>query len=395
MTFSEVTGKDVSVGREYNRSSVDACERALAEIIVAEIYKGVIQDVISQVKEAFLDENVDIDVLSQLKKVAPPPLRGHVLPPPRMGTVRLQTAPQMVSQSHSGMMNHIEQGRPMQMQYVPQQGMQQIQVQQVQQGNIPAGVSFAPQGGIRMVQAIQPQPGQQFVIAQGGGQQLQHPVVYLQQANGQQIPVTVGPNGVYQHRIQQGHGNHPLHQLDGNGCFVDNEEELNLTDADAPCSSKSTAQKSAKRIPKKMRTAADEEALRIARDLLTALQLDGGGGGGMSDSSSDEEEADDDDDPIRRIADRIGDGQIEDGEQAIVEEDPLNSGDDQSDDEDLETLFDADNVIMCQFEKVGLLRIRTFVHRARSKWKFQLKDGIMHIDNKDYCFQKCSGEAEW
>lgn len=35
----------------------------------AEIYKGVIQDVISQVKEAFLDENVDIDVLSQLKKV--------------------------------------------------------------------------------------------------------------------------------------------------------------------------------------------------------------------------------------------------------------------------------------------------------------------------------------
>ncbi|KHJ94396.1 hypothetical protein OESDEN_05675 [Oesophagostomum dentatum] len=70
----------------------------------------------------------------------------------------------------------------------------------------------------------------------------------------------------------------------------------------------------------------------------------------------------------------------------VVEEDPLNSGDDQSDDEDLETLFDADNVIMCQFEKV---------HRARSKWKFQLKDGIMHIDNKDYCFQKCSGEAEW
>ncbi|KIH50315.1 hypothetical protein ANCDUO_19607 [Ancylostoma duodenale] len=89
-------------------------------------------------------------------------------------------------------------------------------------------------------------------------------------------------------------------------------------------------------------------------------------------------QVDEDDDPIRRIADRIGDGQIEDGEQAIVEEDPLNSGDDQSDDEDLETLFDADNV-----------------HRARSKWKFQLKDGIMHIDNKDYCFQKCSGEAEW
>ncbi|KJH47348.1 transcription factor IIA, alpha/beta subunit [Dictyocaulus viviparus] len=364
---------------------------------MAEIYKGVIQDVISQVKEAFLDENVDIDVLSQLKKewedkviasgcvdmeprhvahqVAPPPLRPHVMQP-RMGTVtqvRLQAAPQIVSQSHPNIVNHIEQPRPMQMQYVPQQGMQQIQVQQVQHGTMPTGVTFTPQGSVRMVQAIQSQPGQQYVIAQGG-QQLQPGVMFLQQANGQHIPVTVGPSGVLQHRIQPSHGGHQLHQLDGNG---------SLGSVDFPCSSKISAHKSLKRVMKNKR---DEEALNIARNLLMALHLDGGAGGGMSDSSSEEDEVDDDDDPIRRIADRIGDGQIDDGEQAIVEEDPLNSGDDQSDDEDLETLFDADNVIMCQFEKV---------HRARSKWKFQLKDGIMHIDNKDYCFQKCSGEAEW
>lgn len=36
----------------------------------------------------------------------------------------------------------------------------------------------------------------------------------------------------------------------------------------------------------------------------------------------------------------------------MMEEDPLNSGDDQSDDEDIDTLFDADNVVVCQFEKV-------------------------------------------
>ncbi|EJW78352.1 hypothetical protein WUBG_10738 [Wuchereria bancrofti] len=35
---------------------------------IADVYKGVINDVIGQVKEAFLDENVDIDVLQQLKK---------------------------------------------------------------------------------------------------------------------------------------------------------------------------------------------------------------------------------------------------------------------------------------------------------------------------------------
>lgn len=39
------------------------------KLLQADVYKGVINDVIGQVKEAFLDENVDIDVLQQLKKV--------------------------------------------------------------------------------------------------------------------------------------------------------------------------------------------------------------------------------------------------------------------------------------------------------------------------------------
>jgi len=41
-------------------------------------------------------------------------------------------------------------------------------------------------------------------------------------------------------------------------------------------------------------------------------------------------------------------------ESPAEEEVPLNSDDDQSDDEDLDTLFDADNVVVCQFEKVFL-----------------------------------------
>jgi hypothetical protein len=36
----------------------------------------------------------------------------------------------------------------------------------------------------------------------------------------------------------------------------------------------------------------------------------------------------------------------------MVEEEPLNSDDDQSDDEDLQTLFESDNVVVCQFDKV-------------------------------------------
>ena len=37
--------------------------------VQAEVYKSVINDVIGQVKEAFLDESVDIEILQQLKKV--------------------------------------------------------------------------------------------------------------------------------------------------------------------------------------------------------------------------------------------------------------------------------------------------------------------------------------
>lgn len=67
------------------------------------------------------------------------------------------------------------------------------------------------------------------------------------------------------------------------------------------------------------------------------------------------------------------------------EEEPLNSEDDVTD-EDASDLFDTDNVIVCQYDKIT---------RSRNKWKFYLKDGIMNINGKDYVFQKSNGDAEW
>ncbi|KAJ9596152.1 hypothetical protein L9F63_027225, partial [Diploptera punctata] len=64
---------------------------------------------------------------------------------------------------------------------------------------------------------------------------------------------------------------------------------------------------------------------------------------------------------------------------------PLNSGDDVSD-EDPSDLFDTDNVVVCQYDKIT---------RSRNKWKFYLKDGIMNLSGKDYVFQKANGDAEW
>lgn len=45
-----------------------------------------------------------------------------------------------------------------------------------------------------------------------------------------------------------------------------------------------------------------------------------------------------------------------------------------------------DNIVVCQFDKI---------QRVRNKWRFYLKDGIMHLNGKDYVFQKATGEGEW
>ncbi|XP_069464509.1 TFIIA-alpha and beta-like factor [Ambystoma mexicanum] len=75
----------------------------------------------------------------------------------------------------------------------------------------------------------------------------------------------------------------------------------------------------------------------------------------------------------------------EDNEIDAIEEDPLNSGDDVSEQE-VPDLFDTENVIVCQYDKI---------HRSKNKWKFYLKDGVMSFGGKDYVFSKAIGEAEW
>ncbi|XP_029925934.1 TFIIA-alpha and beta-like factor isoform X2 [Myripristis murdjan] len=69
----------------------------------------------------------------------------------------------------------------------------------------------------------------------------------------------------------------------------------------------------------------------------------------------------------------------------VVEEDPLNSGDDVIE-QDIPDLFDTDNVIVCQYDKI---------HRSKNRWKFHLKDGVMCYGGRDYVFSKAIGEAEW
>ncbi|KAL4641221.1 stonin-1 [Arapaima gigas] len=105
----------------------------------------------------------------------------------------------------------------------------------------------------------------------------------------------------------------------------------------------------------------------INAEALRALQ-DGEGSSDANSSSSDSDAAEDDVMP----------------EEEEVR-DPLNSGDDVSE-QDIPDLFDTDNVVVCQYDKI---------HRSKNRWKFYLKDGVMCFGGKDYVFSKAVGEAEW
>ncbi|KAM9154821.1 TFIIA-alpha and beta-like factor [Pangshura tecta] len=97
-----------------------------------------------------------------------------------------------------------------------------------------------------------------------------------------------------------------------------------------------------------------------------------------------EEEEDEEGDSISN-AESSGSSDTEEPQIDIIEEDPLNSGDDVSE-QDTPDLFDTDNVIVCQYDKI---------HRSKNKWKFYLKDGVMCFGGKDYVFAKAIGDAEW
>ncbi|NWH87332.1 TF2AY factor, partial [Aegithalos caudatus] len=99
----------------------------------------------------------------------------------------------------------------------------------------------------------------------------------------------------------------------------------------------------------------------------------------------DEEDYDEECDSSSNMESSCSDGDNDDLQIDIVEEDPLNSGDDVSE-QDIADLFDTDNVVVCQYEKI---------HRTKNRWKFYLKDGVMSIEGKDHIFAKATGDAEW
>ncbi|CAG0915010.1 unnamed protein product [Notodromas monacha] len=106
----------------------------------------------------------------------------------------------------------------------------------------------------------------------------------------------------------------------------------------------------------------------------------------MQDDEEDEDEDDDEDDKEKDK--QKGDKDLRSDEDEDVheeEEEPLNSEDDLTD-EDPATIFDTENVVVCQYDKIS---------HARNRWRFNFKDGIMNLVGRDYVFQRAVGDAEW
>lgn len=110
-------------------------------------------------------------------------------------------------------------------------------------------------------------------------------------------------------------------------------------------------------------------------------QLDG------NDDSSSDDNLDIEDDAANDI-DEDDDDQIDiddDDDDDGANEEELNSGDDLSI-PDPNEIFDCDNLILCQYNKVS---------RNKNIWNFNLKCGVMNIKSRDFIFGAASGISDW
>jgi len=265
---------------------------------VKDTYITVVTDVINGVREAFLDEGMDEQVLQELRQLweskllvskALEPDREHLHEPGLVAPVpqRLPTVPH------------------------PQQ--HQLQHQQQQPAGLQLGQGMPP--GLNMQQRM---------------------------SLSAQTATNALPSGMFQQFAQQ--------QQQMNQFYVSPQYTMVAPGTQAP----------------------PTDAKNLST--RTVMQLDG-----LGDSSSEDDDINDDDD------DNDDDVNDDVEEEEAEEENPLNSDDDVSDADPTE-VFDAENVIVCQFDKIN---------RSKNKWKFHLKDGIMNLNGRDQLFQKANGDADW
>uniref|UniRef100_A0A8C9FEK5 General transcription factor IIA subunit 1 n=1 Tax=Pavo cristatus TaxID=9049 RepID=A0A8C9FEK5_PAVCR len=340
------------------------------------LYRSVIEDVINDVREVFLDEGVDEQVLMELKtlwenKLMQSKAVDGFHSEEQQLLLQVQQQQQQQQQQHAVFFLFIA---PQQQVIVPDSkliphmnasGMSAAATAATLA--LPAGVTPVQQiltNSGQILQVVRTANGAQYIIQPQQPVVLQQQVIPQMQPGGVQAPVIQQvlapiPGGIPQ---QTGVIIQPQQIL-----FTGNKTQVIPTTVAAPTPAQAQIPAAGQQQPQQQQ--AQPQAPLV-------LQVDGAG-----DTSSEEEEDEEEDYDDDEEEDKEKDG----GEDGQVEEEPLNSEDDVSDEEGQE-LFDTENVVVCQYDKI---------HRSKNKWKFHLKDGIMNLNGRDYVFSKAIGDAEW
>ncbi|XP_071019330.1 transcription initiation factor IIA subunit 1 isoform X4 [Oncorhynchus clarkii lewisi] len=374
---------------------------------VPKLYRSVIEDVINEVRELFLDEGVDEQVLMELKTL----WENKLMQSKAVEGFHTEEQAALQAAAHQQAQQATQQAQAQQVLLPPQQQVtswqstrptvtsapqQQVIVQdpKILQHMSATGMSAAataatlalPTGVSPYHQLITSQ-GQilQFVRAANGAQYIIQP--QQQMVLQQQVLPQMQPGGVQAPVIQQVlaplQGGHPQQTgviiqpqqivLTGNKV----QQNAQVMQMPGQAGQVQQIQQQVQQVQQAQGGAAPGPPQQQAKQQPSMmLQVDGAGDTSSEDEDEEEEEYDEDEDE-----DKDKDG----GEDGQVEEEPLNSEDDVSDEEDQE-LFDTENVVVCQYDKI---------HRSKNKWKFHLKDGIMNLNGRDYVFSKAIGDAEW
>ncbi|KAK1132779.1 hypothetical protein K0M31_014154 [Melipona bicolor] len=388
---------------------------ALSQTSVLKLYNTVIEDVISGVRESFIDEGVDEQVLQELKQIwetklmsskavelnpdppepQVPQINTHKIVPVNKGVnignhFVQQTGGNSVSQQASQ-----QQQQQSQQQQSPQQSQTQTQchstttgiqhtgtpVQQlvtstsaVMDRQVPIQITLPPQTGVPdaplrvltiQVPASAIQGNQLHTILTG-------PVITAAMG----LPANLASTLLQQHVNSTLQGQATLAPLQVVTQSANNVSQRSVQNQGQTTLAPLQVNQSLQVVTQ----SANNVSQRPVQNQNNIAQLDGP----LGDSSDDdeEEEEEDNEDEEEDLDDKE---EEENDEAATREEEPLNSEDDVTDDDPAD-LFDTDNVVVCQYDKIT---------RSRNKWKFYLKDGIMNLSGKDYVFQKMNGDAEW
>uniref|UniRef100_A0A8C6MND5 Transcription initiation factor IIA subunit 1 n=1 Tax=Mus spicilegus TaxID=10103 RepID=A0A8C6MND5_MUSSI len=361
---------------------------------VPKLYRSVIEDVINDVRDIFLDDGVDEQVLMELKTLWEKNLlQSRAVDGFHSEEQQLLLQVQQQQQQHHHHHHHHQQAQLQQT--VPQQAQtQQVLIPASQQATAPqvivpdskllqhmnassipsaaaTAATLALPAGVTPVQLLTNSSQLlQVVRAANGAQYILQP---QQSVVLQQVIPQMQPGGVQVPVIQQVLAPFPGGMSPQTGVIIQpqqilfpgNKTQVIPTTVAAPAPAQAQIPAAGQQQP---------QAQPAQQQAPLVLQVDGTG-----DTSSEEDDEEDYDEEEEEDKEKDG---AEDGQ---VEEEPLNSDDDLSDEEGQEP-FDTENVVVCQYDKI---------HRSKNKWKFHLKDGIMNLNGRDYIFSKAIGDAEW